>query len=126
MTPLTLPRAPLATTIVRVEENGMKIVNLTPHALNLLVEGEMVEIPSTGLARCATTVDDVSVLGGVRIVQTHYGEVTGLPAPEADTIYVVSAMVLAALGGSRDDVFGPADYIRDEANRVVGARALTK
>lgn len=104
----------------------MRIVNLTPHALNLLVEGEMVEIPSAGLARCATTVENVSVLGGVRIVQTHYGEVTGLPAPEADTIYVVSAMVLAALGGSRDDVFGPADYVRDEAGRVVGARALTK
>lgn len=104
----------------------MRIVNLTPHPLNLLVDGEMVEIQSAGLARCTTTVDNVSVLGGVRIVQTHYGEVTGLPAPEADTIYVVSAMVLAALGGSRDDVFGPADYIRDEAGRVVGARALTK
>lgn len=104
----------------------MKIINLTPHPLNLLVGAEMVEIPSAGLARCATTVDDVAILGGVRIVQTHFGEVTGLPEPQDGTIYVVSAMVLAALGGSRDDVFGPADYIRDEAGRVVGARALTK
>lgn len=104
----------------------MKIINLTPHPINLQIDGEMVEIPPTGLARCTTTVEDVAVIDGVRIVQTHYSDVAGLPAPEADTIYVVSALVLAALGGSRDDVFGPADYIRDETNRIVGARALTK
>lgn len=104
----------------------MNIINLTPHALNLMVNGEMVEIPSTGLARCATSVNEVAFLDGIRIVQTHYGEVSGLPEPKEGTIYVVSAMVLAALAGSRDDVFGPADYIRNDAGQVVGARALTK
>ena len=104
----------------------MKIVNITPHPINLQIDGEMVEIPPTGLARCTTTVEDVSVIDGVRIVQTHYSDVIGLPPPNADTIYVVSALVLAALGGSREDVFGPTDYIRDESNRIVGARALTK
>ena len=36
-----------------------EIINLTPHPLNLELGGKMVEIPSSGVARCATTVVDV-------------------------------------------------------------------
>jgi len=38
---------------------------------------------------------------------------------------VVSAMVLAALHGSREDVLGLSEYVRDGQGRTVGARALT-
>ena len=121
-----------------------EIINLTPHPLNLELGGKMVEIPSSGVARCATTVVDVieNLNGlseedkdyfreicadlGVRLVTTSFGEVVGLPEPQEGKIYVVSAMVLAALKGSRRDVFGPADYIRDESGKIVGARALTR
>ena len=36
-----------------------------------------------------------------------FGDVTGLPEPVKDTIYIVSAMVLSALNGSRADVVAP-------------------
>jgi hypothetical protein len=107
-------------------ENAMRIVNLTPHPVNLLVDGAMVEVSSTGLARCSVTIEELSQVAGIRIVRTLYGQVQGLPEPEEGTIYIVSALVLAALAGSRDDVFAPADYIRNEAGQVVGAKALTK
>lgn len=102
------------------------IVNLTPHPINLFdSDGNQVVIQSSGLARCAVTTEQVGSVNGIKVNVSHFGEVQGLPAPQADTVYVVSAMVLAALHGSREDVLGLSEYVRDEQGRTVGARALT-
>ena len=109
----------------------MKIVNLTPHALNLMPAGPtgpVVTIPPSGIvARCATsrvqvasiTVDGISV----PVNQTRFGEVSDLPDPQPDTIYVVSALVAQAVP-YRQDVFIVDDAVRDEQGRIIGARAL--
>ena len=102
------------------------IVNLTPHPINLFDEnGEQVVIQSSGLARCAVTTEQVGSVNGIKVNESHFGEIQGLPEPQADTVYVVSAMVLAALHGTREDVLGLSEYVRDEQGRTVGARALT-
>ena len=59
------------------------------------------------------------------LVSDSFGEVQGLPEPAEGTYYVVSAMVLTALHGSRSDVLGVSEYVRNEAGQVVGAKALT-
>lgn len=104
--------------------NPINIINLTPHIINLEVNGVMTPIAPTGLARCAETTTEVGTVFGVRFVKKSFGTVTGLPEPEKGTIYVVSAVVLNALNGSRDDVFIPADAVRDEAGRIVGCLSL--
>ncbi len=109
----------------------MKVVNLTPHALNLMPhgpEGSVVTIPPSGLvARCATSrvqVDTVTVGGiTVQVNQTQFGAVTGLPDPQPDTIFIVSAVVAQAVP-DRLDVFIVDDAVRDEQGRIIGARAL--
>lgn len=100
------------------------IVNLTPHVINLEINGEMKAIAPTGLARCSEVTTEIGTVFGVRFVKKAFGEVTGLPEPEKGTIYVVSAVVLNALNGTRDDVFVPADAIRDENGRIIGCKAL--
>lgn len=115
----------------------MKIVNLTPHALNLVVGDRTVTIPPSGtVARVnvtRTVVDTVSVDGvEIPINETVYGEVVGLPDPavlnipelQPDTVYIVSALVAQA--AKRPDVLIPDDLVRDEAGRVIGARALAR
>lgn len=104
--------------------NMFNIVNLTPHTVNLQIDGVMHAIPSTGLCRCAETTTEIGTVFGVHFVRKSFGEVSGLPEPKAGTIYIVSAVVLAALKGSRDDVFVPADCIRDEQGRIIGCKAL--
>ncbi len=109
----------------------MKIINLTPHPLNLMPEGPdgpMVTIPPSGLvARCAVDrvqVDTVAVDGiAVPVNQTRFGEVSDLPDPQPDTIFVVSALVAQAVP-DRQDVFIVDDAVRDEQGRIIGARAL--
>lgn len=108
----------------------MAIVNLTPHPIVLhRPDGAVETIPSAGVARVATipaaarpAVDGFPVVGPVQ-----FGDVEGLPAPVAGTVYVVSAVVGARV--ARPDVFcpgtGPADgAIRNEKGHVVGITRL--
>lgn len=109
----------------------MKIVNLTPHALNLMPggpAGPTVTIPPSGqVARCAVDrvqVDTVTVNGiTVPVNKTQFGTVSDLPDPQPDTIYVVSALVAQAVS-YRPDVFMVDDAVRDDQGRIIGARAL--
>jgi hypothetical protein len=69
-------------------------------------------------------VDTVTVDGiSVPVNQTRFGEVFGLPEPQPDTIYVVSALVAQAVP-DRSDVFVVDDTVRDEQGRIIGCRAL--
>lgn len=109
----------------------MNIVNLTPHALNLMPggpTGPVVTIPPSGLvARCAVNrvqVDTVTVNGvSVPVNKTQFGTVSDLPDPRPDTIYVVSALVAQAVP-NRPDVFMVDDAVRDDQGRIIGAKAL--
>ena len=107
----------------------MKIVNLTPHALNFLdAENRVVLIvPSSGVARAAQRRENIGTIyaDGVTLPVTRsvFGAVDGLPAPEAGTIYVVSAITAQAVP-EREDVFIVDDSVRDENGRIIGVRGL--
>ena len=87
----------------------MRVINLTPHAIALDVDGQRVVYPASGmLARCATRSVVVGVgPGGATMSAVEYGEVSGLPEAQADTMYIVSGLVRSALGTSRPDVVSP-------------------
>jgi len=112
------------------------LVNLTPHAITLRgPDGTDTTVPPSGtVARVASapgvpqTVDGCPV--PVYTPQT-WGEVQGLPAAEAGTLLIVSALVLGRLAGARPDCVapgtGPADgAVRDDAGRVVAVTRLVR
>ena len=109
----------------------MKIVNLTPHGLSLMPAGPtgpVVTIPPSGLvARCEVNriqIYTVTTNGiSVPVNKTQFGTVSGLPDPQPDTIYIVSALVAQAVS-NRPDVFMVDDAVRDEQGRIIGAKAL--
>lgn len=106
----------------------MKIVNLTPHSLNILVDGKDIVIPPSGTVARATTVrkqiGSITIDGvDIPINKTVFGDIDGLPAPADDTIYVVSMLVAQAVP-DRDDVFIVDDAVRDDQGRIIGAKAL--
>jgi hypothetical protein len=112
----------------------MKLVNLTPHTVILIVEGGPVEIhPSGFVARAKETKELVGILGdrslSIPLYRIKYGEPEGLPEIEQDTFYVVSSLTAQAIKAH----FPPdiaerfvvvTDPVRDEEGRVVGARGL--
>ena len=100
--------------------DNLHLVNLTPHALNVVNEEVNLTVePSGTIARVAVTTEEVE--GKPGFFKQVFGQVEGLPAPEADTVYIVSAMVLSALGSSRTDVVAPATSMaaRNEKGQIV-------
>lgn len=77
----------------------MNFINLTPHAITLN-DGRVFE--SVGVARVGNTFSDFDS-------SVAYGDIEGLPAPQEDTLYIVSALVLsAAKAAGRTDCVAPA------------------
>lgn len=115
----------------RYNENLMPstFVNLTPHPITLVdEEGDTVTLPASGtVARVAETREQYGValvLGHfVPVVRKSFGQVENLPEPSPDAFYIVSGMVKSAVP-DRLDVYAPDDFVRDEAGRIVGAKAL--
>lgn len=103
------------------------IVNLTPHAINIVSEEDDINltIPASGVvARVASTVTKLDK----GFFTTAYGDVEGLPEPVEGTVYVVSGLVLSALAGSREDVYAPATTLaaRNEAGQIVSVPGLVR
>jgi hypothetical protein len=109
----------------------IKIVNLTPHAIVLRGSAGDTTVPPSGtIARVSSTPGVLTERTGIPVPvagPTTFGDVTGLPAPEDGTIYIVSGLVAGRV--ARSDVFapgtGPADNpVRDEKGNIVAVTRL--
>ncbi|HOS15468.1 MAG TPA: hypothetical protein PKX15_00355 [Bacteroidales bacterium] len=96
-------------------------VNLTPHVIKT-TDGK--EYPPSGaVARVESRHALYNIDGdGDEIFRVKYGTVTNLPPRKEGTTYIVSAMVLSALKGMREDVVAPAtshpDVKRDSKGQI--------
>lgn len=97
-----------------------EVVNLTPHAINVVGVGE---IPPSGLiARVTTKTVPTGMIAGIPVVKTEFGEVTGLP--EMNGIYfVVSSIVKSA--ANRENLLVPGELVRDEKGNITGCKSLS-
>lgn len=100
----------------------MKIINLTPHTIKI-INSEVREIPSSGTVRISEVTVPVGEIDGIALVKKTYGKAEGLPEPQEDTLYIVSAMVRTAYP-ERNDLASPGDLVRDEQGNVIGCRNL--
>ena len=125
----------------------IKLINLTPHEINLvdaqsvqfdniakcyrIEEGKSVvitqTIPSSGVARCTTCQKKIFKENGIEFLETSYGEIQGLPEPEDNTIYIVSAIVaLAGRRLGRDDLAIATNMVKsDDGRTIIGCTALS-
>ena len=101
--------------------NEIKIVNLTPHVLNVH-DGEGNErhsLPPSGeVARITSKKTLEGDLLGVPLHSFKFGEVEGLPPPQKDTVFAVSGVVFQESG--RPDLIAPGDLVRDPDGRPIG------
>lgn len=108
--------------------NGIEVVNLTPHALTLVGadgDGEnVVYEPSGTLARVSVKTETIGELNGFPVTRSVFGEVEGLPEPKEGTIYIVSSLVAGRVPAERKDVFIPNESVRDDKGRIIGCRSF--
>ena len=103
----------------------MKIVNLTPHNVNIINEdGSIRTIKASGtVARCAQSTQVVDTIDNIPITTTNFGDVVDLPLPQADTMFIVSRLVLTACS-DRNDLLVPNDFVRDDNGNIIGCKSL--
>jgi len=102
----------------------MNLVNLTPHAINLLTNnGETISLPASGtVARVSSKSVPVGETDGILLTRVTFGEVIDLPAPDG-RYFIVSALVRSALP-HRHDLASPGELVRDSAGNVIGCKTL--
>lgn len=112
----------------------MSLINCTPHVVVVIDGDHSITVAPSGIlprvAMTSTQVGDVTVDGHVvPILETSYGEIQDLPAPTADTVYVVSALVVAAAkaaGFNRGDLVSPTGQQRNAAGQVIGCTGFSR
>ena len=106
----------------------MKIINATPHTLNIINKnGETVSIVSSGIVpRVEEREISCEILGDFKLITLSVGEVYGLPPVEAGKFYVVSRPVASALVGERNDILVPGSFIRDKDGNIIGCNGLAQ
>src|SRR5690606_16979586 len=104
----------------------MRIINLTPHAVTLVTANgdEVVIQPEENPVRIPTTTTPAGEVNGIPLVEEALGNADDvLPAPQPDTVYVVSRPV--AERANRPDLLVPTQVERVDG-RPVRARALAR
>jgi len=114
----------------------MNIINLTPHEISVHTHvgatatyiGDVVNVPASGnVARVDETRTIINELMpmGITVDVVSYSDVTGLPEPQENTIYIVSALVAARVP-ERRDVYMPGKAVRDDEGRIIGCEGLSQ
>lgn len=103
----------------------MKIINLTPHTINIVdLQGEkVIDFPSEGIVRVATKSIKIGTFEGVPVFKTEYGEVTGLPKQKPCVLLIVSMLVKNACP-DREDLFSPSQLQRNNTGQPIGCLGL--
>lgn len=96
----------------------MQLINLTPHTINEVTTGVQIA-PSGRVARVKATTEKTGEFAGFPIFESVWGEVEGLPEPQPDTMYIVSALALNA-APTRKDILAPGNLVRNEQGQPIG------
>lgn len=105
----------------------MKLVNLTPHELNVYEKGKLVlTLPkATDALRCIQEDVVVGEVNSITIRKVVYTDLIDPPPELEETMYIVSlpcAKAAAVIG--RKDFLAVGPGIRDDAGRIIGANGL--
>lgn len=106
----------------------MKLVNLTPHKINIYGEDKKLILsvgPENVSAQCSQKKEICGYVGEIPVYRMSFGPVFDIPVPKKDTVYIVSSSVAAA-AVERVDVYCPGSAVRDEKGRVIGCIGLSR
>ena len=104
-----------------------KIINLTPHDI-VITDGPTFP-PSGTVARVSVQQVDVGDINGIPVKTQTFGDIVGLPAPQDGTVFIVSAIVLAAAKAvGRTDVVAPdtSNAVRNDQGHIVSVPGFIK
>ncbi len=108
----------------------LTLINLTPHPLNMYMDGMLKEIitPTGPPARVGVERIKIGYLNEYPVSKVTFLEVENMPEPEEGLVYIVSAIVADALKdkGRSEDIYAIDELIRDGEGVIKGASSFKK
>ena len=106
----------------------MRLVNLTPHRVNLYVGDSALQYYfAAEPARVEVTTEQIATvpthLGAVPLRVTRQSVLVGIPEAQPRTLFIVSRMVAEA-ARHRGDLVYPEQVVRSASGTILGARSL--
>ena len=105
----------------------VKIINCIPHPI-VITDGPTFE-PSGKVARVDAIQEDAGSVNGIPVKTQTFGDIVDLPDPQDDTVFIVSAIVLAAAKEKgRTDVVAPdtSNAVRNDQGHTVSVPGFVK
>lgn len=105
----------------------MKIINMTPHPLNVWNENtqKFTSFRTEGSIRLNHINEYIGEFEGIPLYKTTVVSKEPLPEPEDGVIYIVSSVVRSAFQ-ERNDFWQPGRLLRDEDRKVIGCVGLSQ
>lgn len=101
----------------------MKIINLTPHNIDLFKDGKKVRVfESAGSWRLREVESVIGDLEGIPFVNVWY--VNGEVPPYQEGVYYIVSNVIQWAYPERKDLLIPLDLVRDTSGNIIGCRSL--
>lgn len=96
--------------ITDIKDETNVFENYTPHTIIVKIDDQEFTFPSCGIARVTEEQAIRSKVGNIELRETKYKEITGLPEPATNKMYIVSIVVAQAnlrLTNPRSDLVCP-------------------
>jgi hypothetical protein len=102
------------------------LVNTTPHAIKVMLQGEILEIPAAKMPlRLREETRFIGIAGNIPLFRKELIlEDTLPPEDESGEILFVVPVLIAQIFRRRRDLIVPHDFVRDTNGNIIGCRGL--
>jgi hypothetical protein len=105
---------------------NITLINTTPHPVNIMLQGEILEIPAAKRPlRLREAVEFTGIAGNIPLFRKRFILEDDLPPEDesGEILFIVPALV-AQLFRKRRDLVVPHDFVRDTNGNIIGCRGL--
>lgn len=108
-------------------ETNIVLVNTTPHPINVMLQGEIIEIPAAKQPlRLKEETEFIEFAGNIPLFRKKFVLEATLPPEDenGEVLFIVPAIVAQMFGRRRRDLVVPHNFIRDDKGNIIGCQGL--
>jgi len=103
------------------------LVNTTPHSVNVMLQGEVIEIPAAKQPlRLREETEFIGIAGHIPLFRKRFIFENDLPSEDesGEILFIVPALVAQFFRKSRRDLVVPHGFVRDNNGNIIGCQGL--
>jgi len=102
------------------------LVNTTPHKINIMLQGEILEVPAAKQPlRLREEANFIGIAGNIPLFRKEFILEDTLPQDEdGEILFIVPALVAQLFRKTRRDLVVPHDFVRDTNGNILGCQGL--